>query len=154
MIVITTTGPKAQVLAHLTCLSALSTTYRLERRLCINKSTQSFNHPQCGHHTLTCNKEALCRSCALRPSTRDHTCPIATCPRRGHLCAPSSPACVNCSVPNDAPSPTCSTCKTLKAHVVDEVVDEVQMVGTEEEGSLRGIFLLFFLFSIWFALMG
>jgi hypothetical protein len=55
-IVITATGPKAQDFAQLPCVSAFSTTYRLERRLRFNQSTQCFNCHQFGHHTLKCTK--------------------------------------------------------------------------------------------------
>jgi hypothetical protein len=129
-IVITATGPKAQDFAQLPRLSAFSTTYRLERRLRFNQSTQCFNCHQFGHHTLKCTKQPLCRWCAQPHSTGDHTCPTATCPTRGRLCAHSSPLCVNCGGPHEAHSTTCTKRPTLKASEGDEVADEVQMVGT------------------------
>jgi hypothetical protein len=129
-IVITTTGPKVQDFAQLPHLSAVSTTYCLERRLRFNKSTQCFNCHKFGHHTLKCTKQLHCHLCAQPHSTGDHTCPTATCPTRGCLCAHSPPMFVNCGGPQEAHSTTCTKCPTLKASERDEVADDVQMVDT------------------------
>jgi hypothetical protein len=129
-IVITATGPKAQDFAQQSRLSAFSSTYRLERRLRFNQSTQCFNCHQFGHHTLKCTKQSTCRWCSKPHSTGDHACPTATCSTRGRLCAHSSPLCVNCGGPHEAHSTTCTKRPTLKSSEGDEVEDEVQMVGT------------------------
>jgi hypothetical protein len=63
-IVITATGPKAQDFAQQSRLSAISSTYRLERRLRFNQSTQCFNCHQFGYHTLKCAKQSTCRWCS------------------------------------------------------------------------------------------
>jgi hypothetical protein len=147
-IVINATGSKAQDFAQQSRLSDFSSTYRLERLLRFNQSTQCFNCLQFGHHTLKCTKQSTCRSCAKPHSTGDHACHTATCSRRGRLCAHSSPLCVNCGDPHQAPSTTCTKRPTLKSSEGEEVDDVVQMVGTWEKGSLRGIFLFFVLFYI------
>jgi hypothetical protein len=131
-VVITTTGPKAQEFALLSRLSAFSSTYRLERRLRFGPHTQCSNCQQFGHHTLKCTKPATCRWCAKSHSTGDHTCPTATCPMRGRLCAHSSPLCANCSGPHESHSTTCAKRPISKRPGEEDGEEEegVEMDGT------------------------
>jgi hypothetical protein len=131
-VVITTTGPKAQDFALLPRLSAFSSTFRLERRLRFGPNTQCCNCQRFGHHTLKCTNAAACRWCSKPHSTGDHTCPTATCPMRGRLCAHSSPLCVNCGGPHEAHSTTCAKRPIPKKSPGEEdgEDDAVQMVDT------------------------
>jgi hypothetical protein len=129
-VVISITGPRAQDFAEQPRLCAFSTTYRLERRLRFNKSTQCYNCHKFGHHTLKCTNPASCRWCAQPHSTGDHTCPTATCTTRGRLCAHSSPMCANCDGPHEAHSTTCTKRPTRDPSGGEGEDDHVSMVGT------------------------
>jgi hypothetical protein len=130
-VVITTTGSKAQDIAQLTRLSAFSTTFRTERRLRFNQYTQCYNCQQFGHHTLKCTSRASCRWCAQPHNTGDHTCPTATCPMRGRLCAHASPVCAVCGGPHEAHSTKCAKRPAQRqGNLEEDEEDAVQMVDT------------------------
>jgi hypothetical protein len=130
-IVITATGPKAQEFAQQPRLAAFSSTFRIERRLRFSKSTQCFNCHQFGHHTLKCTNPPSCRWCAKPHSTGDHTCPTATCPMRGRLCAHASPVCAVCGGPHEAHSTKCAKRPNQRqGNLEEEDDDAVQMVDT------------------------
>ena len=131
-VVIQFTGPKEQDFAALSRLFAFSTTFRLEHRLHLGPRSQCANCQRFGHHTLKCVNPAICCCCAKPHSTGDHTCPTATCPTPGRLCAHSSPLCANCDGPHEEHSTTCSKrpVHPNSPSDKDDDPDSMQMVGT------------------------
>ena len=127
-IVISITGPKAPLFVGKR-VAAFSSTYRTERRLRFNSSTQCSNCQQFGHHSTKCPNAATCRWCTVRHSTGDHSCPTATCRVRGRPCSHLTARCVNCGGPHDAHSPSCPRRPTVPSGESEEEDQEVMMVS-------------------------
>ena len=83
-------------------LAAVSTTYRSQRRLRFDSSTQCAKCHGFGHHNNKCMAPATCWWCALLHPTGEHTCPTATCRMRSRPCNHSILRYENCNDPQDA----------------------------------------------------